>query len=267
MKPITDAQFIQFQRFIFEAAGISMADTKKALVTGRLSKRLVACGVDDFGAYFQLLADGHHPAEVQMAVDLLTTNETYFFRENKHFDFLRSQALKARGGIKPYRVWSAASSTGEEAYSMAMVLADTLGDGPWDIVGTDISTRVLESARRGLYPLERGRHIPQDYLKRFCRKGTQEYDGYFLVDRLLRSRVQFLHANLNAPLPEMGSFDMIWLRNVMIYFNQDTKRDVVARVVAALKPGGFFCVGHSETLNDLTQAVKQVAPSVYQKAP
>lgn len=265
MRPITDAEFAQFQRFIFDAAGISMADAKKALVTGRLSKRLMVHGLDSFSAYFQLLSSGLHPDEVQMAVDLLTTNETYFFRESKHFDFLRTQALAARGGPGPYRVWSAASSSGEEAYTMAMVLADVMPGQAWEILGTDISTRVLEGARRGLYALERGRHIPREYLQRFCRKGIAEYDGYFLIDRSLRSRVHFVHANLNAPLPDLGKFDMVFLRNVMIYFNLETKRQVVARVLAALKPGGFFCVGHSESLNDITQSLEAVAPSVYRK--
>lgn len=265
MKPITDAEFAQFQRFIFDAAGISMADAKKALVTGRLSKRLMAHGLDSFGAYFQLLQSGLHSQEVQMAVDLLTTNETYFFRENKHFEFLRAQALAARGRPQAYRVWSAASSSGEEAYTMAMVLADVMPGQAWEILGTDISTRVLDGARRGLYTLERGRHIPREFLQRFCRKGTDEYEGYFLVDRSLRSRVNFLHANLNAPLPDLGKFDMVFLRNVMIYFNLETKRQVVARVLATIKPGGYFCVGHSESLNDITQAVEVVAPSVYRK--
>jgi chemotaxis protein methyltransferase CheR len=264
--PISDAEFAQFQRFIFEAAGISMADAKKALVTGRLSKRLAAHQLGSFGAYFKLLSSRQHPDEVQMAVDLLTTNETYFFREIKHFEFLRTQALAARSRPQPYRVWSAASSSGEEAYSMAMVLADCMQTTPWDILGTDISTRVLEGARRALYSMERGRHIPPEYLKRLCRKGTGNYDGHLLVDTQLRSRVVFRHANLNAPLPELGKFDIVFLRNVMIYFNNDTKREVVARVISTLKPGGYFCVGHSESLNDITQAVQMVMPSIYQKA-
>ena len=264
--PISDAEFAQFQRFIFEAAGITMADAKKALVIGRLSKRLAAHQLQSFGAYFKLLSSRQHPDEFQMAVDLLTTNETYFFREIKHFEFLRTQALAARSRAQPYRIWSAASSSGEEAYSMAMVLADCMQTTPWDILGTDISTRVLEGARRALYSMERGRHIPPEYLKRFCRKGTGAYDGHLLVDASLRSRVAFRHANLNTALPELGKFDMVFLRNVMIYFNNDTKREVVARVISTIKPGGYFCVGHSESLNDITQAVQMVMPSIYQKA-
>ena len=262
---ITDAEFAQFQRFIFEAAGISMADAKKALVTGRLNKRLAVHQLTSFGDYFRLLSSGQQPQEVQMAVDLLTTNETYFFRENKHFEFLRGQAIKARNQAQPFRVWSAASSSGEEAYSIAMVLADCMQTTPWDIVGTDISTRVLEGARQALYSLERGRHIPPEFLKRYCRKGTGQYDGMLLVNSELRKKVAFRHANLNAALPEMGKFDIVFLRNVMIYFNNDTKRQVVARVLASIKPGGYFFIGHSESLNDITTAVRMVAPSIYQK--
>jgi len=263
--PISDTEFAQFQRFIFDAAGITMSDAKKALVTGRLGKRLAAHELSSFGAYFKLLKSGLHPDEVQMAVDLLTTNETYFFREPKHFEFLRAQALAARSRPQPFRVWSAASSSGEEAYSMAMVLADCMQTTPWEILGSDISTRVLAGARRALYAMERGRHIPMDYLKRFCRKGEGSYDGYFLVQRNLRSKVSFRQVNLNAALPELGQFDVVFLRNVMIYFNNDTKRDVVARVIASIKPGGYFCVGHSESLNDITQAVTMVAPAIYRK--
>lgn len=264
-RPITDAEFIQFQRFILDEAGITLSAAKKALVTGRLGKRLAQHGLDNFGQYFQLLSSSQHPGEVQIAVDLLTTNETYFFREIKHFDFLRQQALAARGRSQPYRVWSAASSSGEEVYSIAMVLADCLNATPWELLGTDISTRVLHGAAQALYPMERARHIPPDYLRRFCLKGTGEHEGRLLIERSLRSRVAFRHLNLNAPLPDLGRFDMIFLRNVMIYFSDETKRQVVARVLSALKPDGFFCVGHSESLNNISQAVRSVAPSIYQK--
>ena len=262
VRPITDAEFAQFQRFILDEAGITLSAAKKTLVMGRLGKRLAQHGLEHFGQYFQLLSSGRQPDEVQIAVDLLTTNETYFFREIKHFDFLRQQALAARGRGQPYRVWSAASSSGEEAYSIAMVLADCLPSTPWEILGTDISTRVLHGAAQALYPMERARHMPPDYLRRFCLKGTGEYEGRLLIERSL---VCFRHLNLNAPLPELGQFDMVFLRNVMIYFNDDTKRQVIARVLSALRPDGFLCVGHSESLNNISQAVRSMAPSIYQK--
>ena len=266
MNPITDTELAQFQRFILEEAGITLSAAKKALVMGRLGKRVAHFQLESFGAYSQLLLSGQHPQEVQMAVDLLTTNETYFFREMKHFDFLREQALAANQRGKALRVWSAASSSGEEAYSIAMVLADCMGTAPWEVVGTDISTRMVRDAERALYPMDRARHVPPDYLRRFCLKGHDEYAGKLLIDRKLRSRVVFRNANLNAPLPEMGQFDVIFLRNVMIYFNTETKRQVVNRVAGALKPEGYFLVGHSESLNDVTQVVRSVAPAIYRKS-
>jgi len=267
MNSITDTEFGHFQRFIYEAAGISLSPAKKALVCGRLSKRLNANQLSSYTAYFKLLTSGKAPAEVQTAVDLLTTNETYFFREPKHFELLRevATAAGARRPPQPFRVWSAASSTGEECYSIAMVLADCLGASPWDVLGSDISSRVLQRARAGHYPLERTRLIPPAYLKRFCLRGHGEQEGTLLVERELRSRVTFSHVNLNAELPRLGSFDVIFLRNVMIYFNGDTKRQVVARVLSMLKPGGYFCIGHSESLNDISTAVEQIAPSIYRK--
>ena len=265
MQAISDTEFAQFQHFIFDAAGITLSTAKKALVMGRLSKRLSHHQLETFGEYFRLLKSGQQPQEIQMAVDLLTTNETYFFREPKHFDFLRKQALAARNRPQLFRVWSAASSSGEEAYSIAMVLTDCLESTPWEVLGTDISTRVLQGAARALYTMERARHIPATYLQRFCLKGRDEHEGSLLVNRQLRSRVHFRQVNLNTALPELGPFDIIFLRNVMIYFNNETKRQVVARVLTQLKPGGHFCVGHSESLNDVTQAVKAIAPSIYQK--
>jgi chemotaxis protein methyltransferase CheR len=265
MNTISDTEFTRFQRFIYDAAGITMSPAKKALVCGRLSKRLDAHRLGSFGEYFELLSSGRAADEVQTAVDLLTTNETYFFREPKHFELLRALAAAAAGRGQPFRVWSAASSSGEECYSIAMVLADCLGDASWDVVGSDISRRVLQRARTGHYPLERTRHIPAPYLKRFCLRGTGEQEGTLLVDRSLRQRVSFAQVNLNVELPRLGTFDVIFLRNVMIYFNGDTKRQVVARVLSMLKPGGHFCIGHSESLNDISTAVHQLAPSIYRK--
>jgi len=262
---LTDREFTQFQRFIYDAAGISMANGKQALVSGRLAKRLAHYQLNSYGEYLQLLQSRAQPAELQIAVDLLTTNETYFFREPKHFALLRDLAQEAHDKNRTLRVWSAASSTGEETYSIAMVLADSLGDGPWEVLGTDISTRVLERARSGHYPMERASQMPPHYLKRYCLKGQGSEAGTLLIERALRQRVQFQHLNLNAPLPRLGSFDVIFLRNVMIYFNLETKRQVVARLLSQLRPGGYFLIGHSETLNDINDTLVAVAPSIYRK--
>ena len=262
---ITDREFTQFQRFIYEAAGIFMANGKQALVSGRLAKRLAHYQLDSYGDYLRLLESRAQPAELQVAVDLLTTNETYFFREPKHFALLRDLTIEARDKRQTLRVWSAASSSGEEPYSIAMVMADVLGDAAWEVLGTDISTRVLERARSGHYPMERANQMPPAYLKRFCLKGQGCEAGTMLIERALRQRVQFRHLNLNEPLPKIGSFDVIFLRNVMIYFNLETKRQVVARLLAQLRPGGYFLIGHSETLNDINDTLLAVAPSIYRK--
>lgn len=261
---LTDIEFADFQRFIYERAGITMTRAKKALVSGRLAKRLSALGVGSYAAYYALLESGENEAETQMAVDLLTTNETYFFREPRHFDHLGQVAAARPRGAAPMRIWSAASSTGEEAYTISMVLSDRMEGRPFEVVGTDISTRVLTRARTGHYPQTRTQNIPQDYLKRFCLKGGGQYAGTLLVDPAVRRHVRFSHANLNLPLPgDLGVFDAVFLRNVMIYFNGETKQQVVARVVAQLRPGGHLYIGHSESLHGLSVPVRALMPSVY----
>jgi len=267
---ISDTEFGQFQRFIFEAAGITLTNTKKSLVSGRLAKRLHACQVQTYGDYFRLLMSGESPLEVQTAVDLLTTNETYFFREQKHFQFLKKQITGGSlRGVPSLRVWSAATSTGEEAYSVAMVLEEGRPGQPWEVIGTDISARVLERARAGHYSMERLNHFPPGYLQRFCLKGHDTQEGTLLVQRALRNKLKFLQVNLNEPLPHLGAFEVIFLRNVLIYFSMETKRKVVARVLSLLKPGGYLFIGHSESLIEVTDtdAVQLLAPAIYQKTP
>jgi chemotaxis protein methyltransferase CheR len=262
---LSDSDFARFQRFIFEHAGITLSAAKKALVSGRLAKRVAHHGLAGYGAYLELLGSGRAGEEVQTAVDLLTTNETYFFREAKHFELLRGLAQAATAQRRPLRVWSAACSSGEEPYSIAMVLDDVQGGLAWEVLGTDISQRVLQRARGGHYPDERTRHIPPEYRKRYCLRGTGEQQGTMLVERTLRQRVRFAQVNLNAELPQLGPFDIVFLRNVMIYFSADTKRTVVARVLGQLAGGGHFCIGHSESLNEINTSVLQVAPSIYRK--
>jgi chemotaxis protein methyltransferase CheR len=265
MLEITDREFAHFQRFIFDAAGITLAASKKILVTSRLSSRLMMHSLSSFAEYMRMLNAGDDPGEVQTAIDLLTTNETYFFREPKHFEFMQAQLKTMARQPAPVRVWSAAGSTGEEAYSIAMTLEDCLRGRAWEILASDISARVLDRARAGHYPMERARHVPLPYLQRFCLKGQGKQEQTLLVDRGLRNKVRFAQINLNAQLPPIGQFDFVFLRNVLIYFNAETKRDVVNRVTSVLKPGGWFFIGHSENLNGITDAVTSVAPAIYRK--
>ncbi|HXU94744.1 MAG TPA: protein-glutamate O-methyltransferase CheR [Gallionella sp.] len=262
---LSDKEFKQFQTMIYDIAGISMSTAKKPLVSGRLAKRVKHHNLNSYDDYFHLLMKNGGDGELQVAIDLLTTNETYFFREPKHFDFMRDKVLPARKPGRPFRLWSAASSSGEEPYSLAMLLADVLGEAPWEMVASDLSTRVLEKARAGVYPMERAEDIPRHYLTRFCLKGTGSQDGNFLIARELRNRVQYRQVNLNETLPKMGEFDVIFLRNVMIYFDLETKRQVVGRMIPLLAPGGYLVIGHSESLNGVTDDLKVVVPSVYRK--
>jgi chemotaxis protein methyltransferase CheR len=263
---LRDDEFNQFRTWLHRTAGINLSDAKKVLVAGRLSKRLKHYDLTSYGDYFRLISQSTEAAELQIALDLLTTNETYFFREPKHFDFLRSQVLPKVQAGKIFRLWSAASSSGEEPYSIAMTLADGLSSSTqWEIVASDISTRVLEKARSGHYDMERAHNIPQPMLSKYCLKGTGSQEGTFMIERNLRSRLQFMQINLNTALPKLGEFDVIFLRNVMIYFDMDTKRQVVARMLPFLKPGGYFIVSHSESLNGITDSLKLVSPSIYRK--
>ena len=262
---LNDDEFRRFQRWIHQSAGINMSDAKRPLMVGRLSKRLQLHGLESFDAYFRMLTDGRHPEELQVAMDLLTTNETYFFREPKHFDYLRDVILPAATPGRSFRVWSAASASGQEAYTIAMVLAGRLGESPWDVVGSDLSTRVLERARSGHYPLEQSRHIPQEYLRSFCLKGVGTQEGTFLVSKQLRGRVSFRQINLIEPVPKLGEFDLIFLRNIMIYFDLETKRRVVSRILPLLRPGGHLFIGHSESLNGIADDLHLVRPAIYRK--
>lgn len=262
---LTDPEFRSFQEMIFSIAGISMSPAKKQLVGGRLAKRVKHHGMGSYGDYFRLLMKDDARAELQIAVDLLTTNETYFFREPAHFEFLRNRALPEMAGRPALRVWSGACSSGEEAYSLAMIMAERLGGSAWEIVASDICTRVLDKARSGHYAMERADDIPPVLLNKYCLKGIDQQQGTFLIDKSLRRRIQFMQINLNADLPSLGEFDMIFLRNVLIYFDLDTKRKVLQRMLPLLKKGGYFIVSHSESLHGVTGGLEMVMPSVYRK--
>jgi chemotaxis protein methyltransferase CheR len=235
-------------------------------VCGRLSKRLQAHRLDSFGAYFELLSSGRATDEVQTAVDLLTTNETYFFREPRHFEFLTNTILAQHPPGQPFNVWSGASSTGEEIYTLCMVLADKLGPkGNWSVLGSDLSTQVLGIAEKGEYVLERTRGLPPAYLNKYCQLGTGDKQGTFTINADLRQHTKFRQINLNQPIPEIGKFHAIFLRNVMIYFDNPTKRQVVSKLVNKLHPGGYLIIGHSESLNGLTEQLAVVQPTIYKR--
>ncbi|MBS1198878.1 MAG: cheR, partial [Proteobacteria bacterium] len=233
---------------------------------GRLRRRLTHHAFSSFSQYYKFVSTPQHADELQIMVDLLTTNETYFFREPKHFAFLRDEILPARRPSETFRIWSAASSSGEEAYTMAMVLAEHIRGGSWEVFGSDISTQVLEKARAGLYPLERTEGIPPAFLTKYCMKGVRSQAGKLMISSELRKNVRFEQVNLTNPVEAwVGNFDVIFLRNVMIYFDLETKQQVVANLLPHLKSGGYFIVGHSESLNGITQTLRTVQPTIYRK--
>lgn len=262
---ITDREFSLFQQLVHQLAGISLSPAKKILLVGRLSKRLSHYGFDSFTDYYRLLTSGKQPDEVQQFVDLITTNETYFFREPQHFDFLRDEILRGWPRGAPFRIWSGACSSGEEPYTMAMVLAEHLPHAPWEVFASDISHTVLARAAAGLYPLERTEGIPPGFLRKYCLKGVRSHQGKLLVAPALRERVRFAQLNLTARIAGVGPFDAIFLRNVMIYFDVDTKRKVVENMLSSLKPGGYFIVGHAESLTGLTDRLVALRPTIYRK--
>jgi chemotaxis protein methyltransferase CheR len=259
-------EFTWICRFLYQRTGILLGDGKQAMVVSRLEKRLRKLGLQSYFAYFQLFDKVGQELETETAIDLLTTNETYFFREEKHFEFFRLQVLPRHAKGQPLLVWSAASSSGEEAYTLAMLLAEWRPDGQWGVMGSDISRRMLDKATQGLYPLTAAKHIPRPMLKKYCLRGRDEYADFLLIDAALRQRVNFQYINLMQPLPELGLFDVILLRNVMIYFDLPTKQQVIERLQTRLRPGGHFIIGHSESLNGLKHTLQLVSPSIYQLA-
>ncbi|WP_378080271.1 CheR family methyltransferase [Aeromonas bestiarum] len=267
---LSQSEFDLFRRFILNTAGIDLAPCKRALVQSRLAKRLRALQLTSYQAYWERINQPLDPQERQLAINLLSTNETYFFREAQHFSWLKhhaEQLLASRS--QPLRVWSAACSTGEEAYSAAMVLAEQLGiNERWSIHGTDINTRVIPFARRAIYSVERARHVPPHLWLRYFQRGHDEYAGKIRVKPTLARKVAFANLNLlSCGDYQERNFDVILLRNVLIYFNDTTKARVLTQLCQLLRPGGYLLVGHSEVIRQQDLPLVQEAPSRYHHLP
>lgn len=262
---MTEGEFKKFKTFIYDHAGIDLAPTKQVMVASRLNKRLNHYQLANYSEYFALVMNPDNKQEFQLMVDLLTTNETYFFREPKHFEFLKKEILQPWRG-QEFRLWSAASSSGEEAYSIAMILAENLKGRSWQILGTDLSTKVLSKAHQGVYMMDRIELLDQQLMRKYCLKGVRTQENTFRIGEKIRQRVRFKQLNLMKPMPpKIGKFDVIFLRNVLIYFDNETKKQVVERIISALKPGGYFFISHSETLSRITDKLEMVQPSIYIK--
>jgi chemotaxis protein methyltransferase CheR len=274
IRPLTDKEFRLFQRLIEEEAGIHLSDAKRALLVGRLSRRLRDLGLRTFTAYYETVAERGDPEERTRMIDRICTNETHFFREPRQFDFVRDTILprwaaEAASGrrAKRVRAWSAACSTGEEPYSLAMLLHDHCPpQNGWEIeiLASDLSTRVLERAQAATYSLEKKHEIPETYLRRYMLRGTRSQEGQMRVGPAVRDLVRFARVNLNgASYPVSGPFDLLFCRNTLIYFESQTKARVVDHLLDLLAPDGYLFLGHAESMSGLSERARSVGPTVY----
>ncbi|EOT8830893.1 protein-glutamate O-methyltransferase CheR [Escherichia fergusonii] len=260
---LSDSQFRRICQLIYQRAGIVLADHKRDMVYNRLVRRLRVLGIADFGHYLSLLEADQNSPEWQAFINSLTTNLTAFFREGHHFPVLAEHARRRQG---EYRVWSAAASTGEEPYSIAITLADTLGlvPGRWRVFASDIDTDVLEKARNGIYRLEELKTLSPLQRQRYFLRGTGPHQGLVRVRQELVNFVDFTSLNLlDRQYAVPGPFDAIFCRNVMIYFDKTTQQEILRRFVPLLKPDGLLFAGHSENFSHLVRNFTLRGQTVY----
>lgn len=271
----TAADFSFIRDLVMDRTGISLSDSKRDLVYGRLSRRLRALNLTQFREYCDLLQAGNDDEEMTNFVNAITTNLTSFFREDYHFDFLGKTLLPnlmkqkiAANADKRIRIWSAGCSTGEEPYSIAMVVKEVLGrDRSWDvkILATDLDTKVLEHGSNGVYEQSRVEGLSKNRLQNWLRKGSGKNDGKVLVSPELRKLITFKQLNLMNEWPMSGPFDLIFCRNVVIYFNKPTQEVLFNRYADYLDDAGHLFLGHSETMFKKTTRFELIGKTVYQK--
>lgn len=260
---LTDADFSRIRELIYQRAGIVLAEHKREMVYSRLAKRLRHHGLNRFSDYLLRLERKPDASEWEAFTNALTTNLTAFFRESHHFPLLAAYLREKKA---PVRIWCAAASTGEEPYSIAMTLLETLGDqaSQCRVVATDIDTEALERARQGVYPLEQVRKLDEARVKRFFQKGTGPRIGLARVRFEVSSLVEFSALNLLASKwPVKGPFDVIFCRNIMIYFDKDTQARILDRFAPLMKKDGLLFAGHSENFSYISKAFKLRGQTVY----
>ncbi len=264
--PLSQAGFEAIRRILHQHTGINLGPQKQAMVRSRLIKRLRALGLKDFEAYLKVVR-GPDCEEWGPFVNALTTNLTSFFREQHHFEFLASHFAAHPPASGKLRFWSAGCSTGEEPYTLAMVMASSFPNVDTKILATDVDTNVLATAQAGVYPMERLEKLPKDWLRYAFQKGSGPHAGKARIRPGLRSGITFQIFNLLGATgwPEAGSMDVIFCRNVMIYFDKPTQRELLLRFRETLRPGGFLLVGHSEALLDNTLGFESLGGTVYRR--
>jgi len=270
---LRESDFQKISRLVYEQCGINLHDGKKELVKARLGKRLREGNFSSFSDYFRYVTTAEGQDELVMMIDSLSTNLTYFFRESGHFKKLRSvlpEMAAGRGSDRRnarLQIWSAGCSSGEEPYSLAITVKEILREKPESvsILATDISTRVLDTAMRGIFPRERMKDVSDQILRTYFRYGSGKWTGFYQVKKEIRDMVRFLRFNLMDLPPADFASDVIFCRNVMIYFDKPTQEMLVNRLYQTLNKGGYFFVGHSESLTGLTHPFNYIEPSVYRK--
>jgi chemotaxis protein methyltransferase CheR len=263
--PLNQTEFTNFSQLIFNYAGIHMDERKKPLIEGRLRKRLIALNLETYHDYFTIVKSNHNPSEKQLFIDLLTTNETWFFREEKHFDFI-SQLMAKSKSYNQVEFWSAACSSGQEPYSIAMLMAELRNlSQPWNILATDISKTILTKAKEGIYLKDRVKGLSLTRQKTFMLKELSTQVDYLSIRPELKEKIEFRAFNLiNSPLPNK-KFDIIFCRNVLIYFELKQKKIILNRLKSCLKSDGYIITGHSESLHGICDELTPVQPSIYRK--
>ena len=266
---ITAEEFQRFRTLIYDESGISLGEQKKSLLASRLSKRLRDLDLATFSEYYAAVTQDPTSEEFTRLLDLISTNKTDFFREPKHFDFLREQILPELESTKRIRIWSSACSTGEEPYTIAMTLYEAAQNpARWDfkILASDLSTRVLAKAAAGTYDEDRFRDVPPDVMKRHFLRGRGEQTWVFKVKPHLADAITFRRLNLmDDRFPIKNPLDLIFCRNVMIYFDRPTQETLVNKFHRYLRPGGYLFIGHSESLQWVTHPFTAIAPTIYRK--
>lgn len=270
---LTDVEFSKISRLVYENSGILLTEAKKELVKSRLTKRLRDGQFKSFNEYYKYILKDDSGKELVFLLDSISTNFTFFFREPKHFEYLREGFLpelirRKRNRERKIRFWSAGCSSGEEAYSIVMTILEVI-DNPlvWDIriLATDLSSRMLQVAKSGIYHKEKVSGLSSTLLKKYFLKGDDKWKDYVKIKDHIKQYIQFQRVNLAESFPARDSFDCIFCRNVMIYFDKIIQKKIIDRFYEALNPDGLLVIGHSETLSGIEHSFQYLKPSIYKK--
>lgn len=268
IRPLTSREFQQFRQLAYEKFGLDLRTGKEQLVSARLGKKIRELRFRSYQEYYRHVVEDATGEALAALIDALTTNHTSFFREAAHFEFLRKAILPGLRERPRLALWSAACSSGEEPYTIAFSVIEEWGDVAFDklrVLATDISTKVLTSAEKGIYPAARFEAMPALAQRRYLLRGEGRWKDSYQVKPEVRRLVEFRRLNLMENFAHVGPFPVIFCRNVMIYFDKPTQQELVARLAGRLEPGGYLLIGHAESLNALDHPLQYLRPAVYRK--